>query len=533
MKAPDEKIGQRWASEIVAALPDRLHLAVRQSVDAAPDAEALIDGQHRWTYAGLWHQVEQARDFLAGLGLGPGDRILLVGENGRAVTALILAASMLDVWPAILNARLAGPELAAIAENCRPRRCVYLTDASGDAARHADTAGAKPVRLAGLGTVAVSAPLRSDPQPVEADGGRQVAAMIYTSGTTGRPKGVMLTHRGILYVARVSGGMRQLRPGVRVYGVLPVSHVFGLSSVLIGSLANGASLMTVPRFEPAHLAQALERDRIAILQGVPQIYARLFEHIEGLGRPFRPQCLEYTSAGGAPLDLGLKAACKRLLGTYLHNGYGLTESSPTCMQTRTGTEPDTDTVGPLLPGLEAKLTAPDDPGTECPDGAVGVLWLRGPTIMRGYFDLATETRAVLTEEGWLNTGDLARRDADGQYAIVGRAKELIIHSGFNVYPPEVEAALLAHPDVTLAAVVGRPVPGNEQIWAYVQAVAGAPVTEQALKQFVRARLAGYKRPHRIEVLDTLPATSTGKLKKAELTQRAAATELEQTVTSGA
>lgn len=519
MRAPDEQINGRWASEIVAALPERLGTAVREWVERSPDAEALVDHEVRWSYRQLAEAVDSTRQWLLDQDVRRGDRIMVVSENGRALVSLLLAASDLDVWVAIINARLSHSEIDHIRDNCQPRRALYTVDISPAAADHAERDGAETVAVPAIGNLAVGPLGEEPPAPVEAAGADQVAAMIYTSGTTGAPKGVMLTHRGILFIARVSGGMRNLRPGKRVYGVLPTAHVFGLSSVSMGALANGACLYTVPRFDPAELVEALEREGINVLQGVPAMYARTLEHLHREKRTLRPQGLEYMSAGGAPLDLDLKSRVEQVFGCTLHNGYGLTEASPTVSQTRMGEHHDTTTVGKLLPGLGYKLLG--EGGREVPQGEIGELWVSGPNLMKGYYRRPEATAEVLTDDGWLNTGDMARVDEHGNLFIVGRSKELIIRSGFNVYPPDVEAVLNEHPDVTLSAVVGRQVASNEEVVAFIQRVPGSGLAEADLKAFAAERLSAYKRPTTIVFMDTLPATATGKILKGQLRDRAA------------
>jgi len=520
IRGEDELINGRWASEVIAALPDRLHLAVEEWIRRSPDAEALVDHEVRWTYRELGQAVDAAEQWLREQGLRPGDRLMVVSENGRALVSLLLAASRLDVWVAIINARLAPNEIATIQANCRPRRVLYTIDVSPEAAEHGRRQGAVEAEVPPLGRLMVG-PLAEDsePEPVAASGAEQVAAMIYTSGTTGTPKGVMLTHRGLLYIGLVSGGMRSLQPGRHVYGVLPTSHVFGLSSVCIGSLANGACLHTVPRFDPEALVNALEQEPIAVLQGVPAMYARTLEYLDKRGHVLRPRALDYMSAGGAPLDLDLKSRVERVFGCTLHNGYGLTEASPTISQTRIGEHHQTTTVGKLLPGLEAKLL--DFQGNPVPAGEVGELWVRGPNLMKGYYRNPEATAQAISPDGWLNTGDLARFDDAGNLYIVGRSKELIIRSGFNVYPPDVEAVLNSHPDVVLSAVVGRSVPGNEEVVAFVQPVAGSGLTPEALREYAAQHLAGYKRPSHYIFMDSLPATASGKILKSRLAEMAA------------
>lgn len=233
------------------------------------------------------------------------------------------------------------------------------------------------------------------------------------------------------------------------------------------------------------------------------------------------ESLVYMSAGGAPLDLDLKGRTESVFGTTLHNGYGLTEASPTISQTRIGEHHDNTTVGKFLPLLEYRFLRD---GAEVPPGEVGELGARGPNIMRGYYRNPTATAEALDSDGWLHTGDLGRVDEDGNLFIVGRSKELIIRSGFNVYPTDVEAVLNEHPEVTLSAVVGREVADNEEVIAFVQCTPGSQLTAEALSDFAAERLSPYKRPQRIVFVDELPATNSGKIIKARL--KKAAEELE-------
>jgi acyl-CoA synthetase (AMP-forming)/AMP-acid ligase II len=200
-----------------------------------------------------------------------------------------------------------------------------------------------------------------------------------------------------------------------------------------------------------------------------------------------------------------------LLGLPLHNGYGLTEAAPTVSQTRLDAPRADTSVGHAIPGVEVRID-----GTA---GEPGKLWVRGPNVMQGYYRDPAGTAAVLGPDGWLDTGDLARRDADGALFIAGRSKELIIRSGFKVYPLEVETVLNAHPAVTLSAVVGRPLPdGNEEVLAFVQPAAGSVLTAADMADWACARLAPYKRPARIVFMDSLPAAASGKVLKHQLSK---------------
>ena len=324
----------------------------------------------------------------------------------------------------------------------------------------------------------------------------------------------MLTHRNLLYVAKVSGLLRNLGPADRVYGVLPASHVLGLSVVLLGSLYHGATLHLTPRFDPAATLAAIERDRLTFIIGAPGLYALLAEYAKSKGiARIENHSLRVIAAAGAPLDPTIKAATEALFGMPLNNGYGITECAPSISQTRLDRPRQDCSVGPAWPGVEVKLVGPD--GAPVPPGDVGELHVRGPGVMKGYYRAPEETAAAIDAEGWFNTRDLARLDGD-HLVIVGRAKELIIRFGFNVYPPEVETVLNAHPAVTQSAVIGRSVAGTEEIIAFAQPAPNATVSSAELAEHAARQLAPYKRPTEIFVLPALPTAANGKILKSAL-----------------
>lgn len=518
-QAPDEQIFGRWASDLVAELPERLSARIHDNARRIPHQPALVEGSVRWSYRQLSAEITAAAAWLTEQSIRPGDRIMVVSENCRALVVLLLAATELDASVAIVNPRLSASEVDAIALDCQPRRSYYTASVSTEAAQHGLRRKAEIHVHESLGELMISPVDTVEADPVYPEGHRQLAALIYTSGTTGRPKGVMLSHRGILYIASISGGMRHLTEGQRVYGVLPMSHVFGLSSVCMGSLYNGACLYVVPKFTPGAVFDALEHEAITVLQGVPAMYAKMLEHLRTRQQPLRKDSLVYISAGGSPLDRETKQRVEAVFNLTLHNGYGLTEASPTISQTRIDQHPQDNTVGAVLPMLEYRIQPLDtDAGSkeQASDEVPGELWVRGPNVMLGYYCQPEATAACLTADGWLNTGDIARVDTEGQLYIVSRSKELIIRSGFNIYPPDIEAVLNRHPAVIMSAVVGRQVAGNEEVVAYVQCDPGVVVTEQTLQEFVRDQLAPYKRPARIHIMEQLPATATGKILKGRL-----------------
>jgi long-chain acyl-CoA synthetase len=324
----------------------------------------------------------------------------------------------------------------------------------------------------------------------------------------------MLTHRNLLFSARVVSAQRE--PTDKVYCVLPISHIVGYSAILIASLMAGATVQLVARFDPAALVAAIASDGITLMFGVPATYQRLLEYktVAGIDRLPRGR-LRRLGVAGAPLDAALKSKIEAEFGLPLNNAYGIAECAPAIAGVRALRSDDA--VGSLIAGIEARLVAPG--GRTVAPGEVGELHVRGPNVMRGYYRAPEATAAVTDADGWFNTGDLARFDGDILY-IVGRTKELIIRSGFNVYPAEVEAVLNEHSAVVQSAVIGRSVPGNEEVVAFVQLLPGSTVTPSDLMAHAARLLTPYKRPSEIIVVDALPAASTGKILKHHLVDTA-------------
>lgn len=493
----------------------RISDVVTPWAERSPDLPALMESTGSWTYGQLASAISDTEAWLRKLSVRPGDRVMIVGENCRAFVTILLATAGMDAWPVLVNARLSPREIDEIQKHCGARLVLYTISMSSSAADHAKRHGAVVEERDGFGSVGI-APLNEEAEPETLDPNisDRVAALIYTSGTTGIPKGVMLSHRNLLFMAEGSAKVRSVSPDDRLYGVLPMSHAVGLSVVLLGSLIAGASLYLTPRFDPMTARVMLEKDRITVLLGTPAIFNQLLQYaklrkIASLELP----SLRIISSSGAPLDPATKSGIESLFGMVLHNGYGVTECSPTIALTRPEA-PRTDTsIGAVFPGVEIKLVASD--GQAVPIGGVGELRVRGPNIMKGYYRAPEETAAAVDAEGWFNTRDLARLD-DGNLFIVGRTKDLIVHRGFNVYPAEVESVLNAHPEVVQSAVVGRLVEGDEEIVAFVQPLPETVLTPADLAEYAGQCLAPYKRPSQIIIVRAMPTTATGKIAKAEL-----------------
>jgi len=498
----------------------RISDIVKPWAERLPDHKAVVDPTGSWTYRELDRILSQTADWLRRSGVRAGDRVMIVGENCREFAGALLAIASLDAWPVPVNAHLSAREIDAVRDHCGARRVIYTTGVSPHATEHANRNGALVEDVCNLGRIGLG-PLNENvqPEPIDADIGNRVAALIYTSGTTGLPKGVLLTHNNLIFSAGGAAKIRSLSPEDCLYGVLPLSHIVGLSIVFLGTLLSGATIYLEPRFDPMAARVTLERQRITVMLGVPSMYSQFLQYaklrkLESL----KLSALRIISCSGAPLPHSIKVSIESLFGLPLHHGYGITECSPNIAQVRLDVPPRSDnSVGPMFPGVEAKLVGGN--GEPVPVGEVGELRVRGPNIMKGYYRAPDETAAAVDAEGWFNTRDLARFE-DGNLFIVGRTKDLIIRFGFNVYPAEVEAVLNAHPAVAQSAVIGRTEEGNEEILAFIQPSPESHLTKTELAEYSARHLATYKRPTHFFLIPAMPMTASGKIAKNGLAKMA-------------
>jgi len=504
--------------QLLANLPQRLCDVITPWSESLPDQPALVEASGAWTYGQLASVVSDTQRWLLGLDVRPGDRVMVVCENCRAFVAILLALAAIDSWPVLVNARLSARELDEIKDHCGARRVIYTTSVSVQAREHATRHGAVIQVVTPVGSVAVGNFNESvKPEAIDADPAQRIAALMYTSGTTGLPKGVMLTHRNLLFCAAVSARIRSLNTDDRLYGVLPMSHAVGLSVVLLGALISGSTLYLASRFDPVAALATLEKAQLTVMLGAPSMFSLFADYakMKGLTSLKFPE-LRIISSSGAPLQPALKSQVETLFGMTLYNGYGVTECSPNIAQAVVGERRTDTSVGRILPGVEVQLVGPDQKPVA--DSEVGELWVRGPNVMKGYYHAPEETAAAIDSEGWFNTRDLACLKS-GYLFIVGRTKELIVRFGENVYPAEVEAVLNAHPSVVRSAVIGRTVEGTqggEEVVAFVQLTPSSTTSEADLAQHAAQLLAPYKRPSKILIVSAMPLTPTGKVVKGEL-----------------
>lgn len=498
--------------------PPRIHQIFDQRLAASPDSPFLLMPEVSLSLRDLDAMVVRLSAEMMGCGVVPGDRVLVIAENCPEHVALILACSRIGAWSCGVNARMSTGEIAGFVAQADPRVVYYTSGVSGAALAHAQSAGALPSVLHGLQCTSTRAQAIAEPGELAG----RIAAIIFTSGTTGSPKGVLVSHAGLMHFARVSAESRRLGTRDRSYACLPMTHIFGLATVLMASLYAGSALVMRSRFEPAQLFDALAHQAVTMLQGPPAMFSRLLAWAEeqGMAKPVCP-ALRYVYTGAAPLDLALKRAVEAYFGLPLHHGYGLSEYAGALCLVKTGVKRDDTSAGYLVEGAELRIV--DDQGLDLvPSGAVepggrGEIWMRGTGLMPGYFRDPEATAQVMRPGGWYASGDVGYLAADGALFVVGRLKEMIIRSGFNVYPVEVEAVLVRFPGIQRAAVVGRrEADGNEEVLAFVETLPGTVLDLAALKVFLAGHLAPYKQPARVIALQALPMTHSGKVLKRAL-----------------
>ena len=353
--------------------------------------------------------------------------------------------------------------------------------------------------------------------PVAIDPEQDIAVLQYTGGTTGTPKGAMLTHANVyINVKQVAAWAPKLQQAnERVLGALPFFHVFAMTVVMNFGIAKAAEIIIMPRFVLRDALKLIHRMKPTIMPGVPTLFSAIMNSPEL--KKYDPSSLKFCLSGGAPLPLEVRSGFEKLTGCSLVEGYGLSESSPVATCNPLDAPARAGSIGVPLPATTISLRDVTDCAKEAPKGERGEVCIKGPQVMKGYWQRPTETAGQFTPDGFLRTGDVAEMDADGYFYIVDRIKDLIICSGYNVYPRHIEEAIYKHPAVEEVTVIGIDNTYRGEVpKAFIKLKAGLSATADDIMRHLETRLAKYELPEEIEFRDALPKTMIGKLSKKEL-----------------
>lgn len=483
------------------------------------DDVAVINRSEITTYGVLDDLVARARGGLAANGIGEGDRVALVCSNGLPFVVAYFATLGVGAVAVPLNPASPAAELH------RQLTVVNAVAAVADRSaapswRDIDRGRLPALRLvvaADDADIANSVPasdaMRAEPSPIVDVTPDHLAVLMFTSGTAGSPRAAMLSHGNLhANLEQAKSTNERLQPGDVLYGVIPLFHIFGLNVVLGMTLMAGAALLLVQRFDPATAIESFRGRRVTAIAGAPAMWVAFSHFDEAPDDSFANVRIAYS--GAAKLPVAVSERLEARFGLVVAEGYGLTEASP-IVTSSSGLPPKFGSVGVVLDGIEMRIV--DENHDDCLVGDAGEIWIRGDNVFAGYLDDPEATARVLTPDGWLRTGDIGYCDDDGRLYLVDRAKDLVIVSGFNVFPAEVEEVLLQHPGVEDVGVIGVPHPHTgEAVKAFVVAKPGAGLDEEALIDFALDHLARYKCPSKILIVDELPRNAAGKLVRREL-----------------
>ena len=462
-----------------------------------------------WSHAAFLARAEAHAGRLASLGLAPGDRVAAQIAKSPDALALYAACVRAGLVFLPLNTAYTPAEVAYFARDAEPGALICAPGARDALAPVAESAGAALHTMdeAGAGSFAA---LPAGPAPVADRGEDDLAALLYTSGTTGRSKGAMLSQRNLVSNAEALAQAWRFTDRDVLIHALPIFHTHGLFVATNVTLAAGGSMAFLPRFDADAVLGWMPR--ATAMMGVPTFYTRLLDDPR-LTRG-RAASMRLFVSGSAPLLAETHERFEAATGHRILERYGMTETNMNTSNPYEG-ERRAGTVGLPLPGVDLRIA--DAEGRAVADGGIGTIEVRGPNVFRGYWRMPDKTAEEMREGGWFVTGDLGRRDADGYVAIVGRAKDLVITGGYNVYPKEVEALLDAQPGVLESAVIGVPHADlGEAVLAVLVPRPGEAPDLAAIEAAMEGALARYKRPRRIVLADALPRNAMGKVQKNAL-----------------
>lgn len=465
---------------------------------------------HILSYAELHRRAAAVAGDLRARGVQPGDRVGIVLPNVPAFPVVFYGILLAGAVAVPMNPLLKSREVEYYLTDCDMTLIYGLNDGEGTVSAAASKVGIPALLVPRMGPDNLS----GDPVlDATARADDDTAVILYTSGTTGKPKGAELTHRNMATNAATTvDTLINVGPEDVIMGCLPLFHVFGLTCGLNAAVKAAALLTLIPRFEAVQALKVVARDHVTVLEGVPTMYAAMLHSPEADNTDM--SSLRTCIAGGAAMPVEILKDFERKFACEIYEGYGLSETAPIACFNQPGHQRRPGTIG--IPVRGCQLRVVDDAGVDVPDGEAGEIVIRGENVMKAYWN-RPEATAEAIPDGWFRSGDIAIRDADGYYTIVDRKKDLIIRGGYNVYPREVEEVLYQHPAVAEAAVVGiKDRNLGEEIGAAVALKPGAQACSDELKSFVRERLAAYKYPRAIWLVDSLPKGPTGKILRREV-----------------
>jgi len=493
---------------------------LRATAGRLPDKLAVLFQGQPLTYAEIDRQVDRAAAGVASLGIRRGDRVaVMVGNTPHFIFAYlgIVRAGAVMVP---LNTMYTADEVSYIVADAEARAVIV-----GEAFVHTvDGLRETLPMLEHVVVVADEAPMgtmawaqmtgRADEPPASDVGDDDLAVLSYTSGTTGHPKGAMLAHRNLMANLEQMAAVPLLAEAENdiVLLVLPLFHIYAMNVILGLTIRAGATAVLQERFDPVASLDAIERHRVSVVFGAPPMFVAWLSTPGVDQRDLRS--VRLAVSGAAPLPGAVLEDFQRRLGITIWEGYGLTETAPGVTSNAMGDAPRANSIGKPLPDVETRLV--DESGDDVEEGDPGEIVVRGPNVFGGYWHLSEPTDEAL-RDGWLHTGDVAYADEDGYLYIVDRKKDLIIVSGFNVYPREVEDVLFRHPKIADAAVVGVAHPyTGEAVKAFVVLKPGEHATEEDIIEFCKRSLARFKCPQLVEFVTEIPYSPTGKMLRRAL-----------------
>ena len=494
---------------------------LRESAKVDPAKPALLFDGGQISYGQLDAMTDQFARGLVAAGYRPGDRIGLQLPNLPQFVIAYFGILKAGCVAVPMNVLLKAPEIAYQLGNSRSSALISWSGTAAEAVKAVEAAGVKHlyiVNTSGIPNATVGETFESlmgadptSPAPLAHRDPGDTAVLIYTSGTTGTPKGAELTHFQLLSNADTPGRVFGLQPEDVTLVVLPLFHVFGLSSLLNVGMRFGATLTLVPRFEPQKVLEVIKRDKVTIFAGVPTMYLALLAEPGVTSEDV--DSLRIGISGGAAIPAEVIDSFEERFGVLILEGYGLTETASTTTFNVSAEERRVYSVGKPIWGVDVQIWGEHDEPLGRGEQNVGEIVVRGTNVMKGYWDDPEATAAAFCR-GWFRTGDLGYVDDDGFVFIVDRKKDLVIRGGYNVYPREIEEVLYTHPAIAEAAVIGVPDPRlGEEVKAFVALKPGQHATSEEIIEFVKERVAAYKYPRLVEFHAAFEHGATGKILK--------------------